>query len=167
MTSVDPLKVIAKHWDSTPVPIDAIISDLGLPLCYEMMADNISGYIERQDGSYRIVVNSNHAKTRQRFTAAHELGHYIYHRDLLGEGVGDNRAYRADGTNRPNANIRPVHERQANSFAANVLMPRHRLTNIGAETITALAARFGVSPEAMRIRLGRASAYPQSHLAHT
>lgn len=151
----DPMTVIAKHWDSTPVPIEAIIHEIGLPLSYEPMADNVSGYIEQQNGSYRIVVNSNHAPTRQRFTAAHELGHYIYHRDLLGEGVGDNRAYRTEGTNRPNANIRPIHERQANSFAANVLMPRHRLVSVAGESTAALAARFGVSQEAMRIRLGR------------
>jgi Zn-dependent peptidase ImmA (M78 family) len=152
---VDPMAVIAKHWDSTPVPIDAIIRDIGLPLHYEAMADNISGYIERQNGSYRIVVNSNHAPTRQRFTAAHELGHYIYHRDLLGEGVGDNRAYRTDGTDRPNVNIRPIHERQANSFAANVLMPRHRLASVDGESTSVLASRFGVSQAAMKIRLGR------------
>ena len=152
---VDPMTVIAQHWNSTPVPIDAIIRDIGLPLSHEAMDDNISGYIERQNGSYRIVVNSNHAPTRRRFTAAHELGHYIYHRDLLGEGVGDNRAYRAEGTDRPNANIRPVHERQANSFAANVLMPRHRLTDVAEESTAALAARFEVSQAAMKIRLGR------------
>jgi Zn-dependent peptidase ImmA (M78 family) len=151
----DPMKVIETHWNSTPVPIDQIIRDIGLPLSFEPMADNISGYIERQNGGYRIVVNANHATTRQRFTAAHELGHYIYHRDLLGEGVGDNRAYRTDGTDRPNPNIRPIHERQANSFAANVLMPRHRLTDVTGEATAALAARFGVSQEAMRIRLGR------------
>lgn len=151
----DPMKVIAQHWDSTPVPIDRIIKDIGLPLEYRPMADNISGYIERQNGSYRIVVNSNHAPTRRRFTAAHELGHYVYHRDLLGEGVGDNRAYRTEGTNRDNPNIRPMHERQANSFAANVLMPRHRLTNVAQESTAALAARFEVSPQAMKIRLGR------------
>lgn len=155
MTAIDPLKVIAKHWDSTPVPIGAIIEELGLPLSYEPLADNISGYIERQNGTYRIVVNATHARTRQRFTAAHELGHFIYHRDLLGDGVGDNRAYRADGTNRPNANIRPIHERQANSFAANVLMPRHRLADVGNATTSELAMMFDVSQEAMRIRLGR------------
>lgn len=151
----DPMKVIEQHWDLSPVPIDKIIKEIGLPLSHEPMEDNISGYIERQNGSYRIVVNANHAPTRQRFTAAHELGHYVYHRDLLGEGVGDNRAYRTEGTDRPNVNIRPIHERQANSFAANVLMPRHRLTNVAGESTAALAARFGVSQAAMKIRLGR------------
>lgn len=155
MTAIDPIQVIAKHWDSTPVPIGAIIAEIGLPLSYEPLDDNISGYIERTDGSYKIVVNSNHARTRQRFTAAHELGHYIFHRDLLGEGVGDNRAYRTEGTRLANANIRPLHERQANSFAANVLMPRHRLALLTDETTNMLANMFEVSKEAMRIRLGR------------
>lgn len=151
----DPMKVIEKYWDSTPVPIDRIIGEVGLPLEYKFLDDETSGYIERSNGSYRIVVNALHAETRQRFTAAHELGHYIYHRDLLGEGVGDNRAYRAEGTDRPNANIRPIHERQANSFAANVLMPRHRLTNVDGESTAELAERFNVSQQAMAIRLGR------------
>jgi Zn-dependent peptidase ImmA (M78 family) len=156
MTAIDPLKVIAKHWDSTPVPIDAIIADIGLNLDYEILDDNISGYIERKrDGSYRIAVNAFHPKVRQRFTAAHELGHYIYHRDLLGEGVADSRAYRSEGTDRPNANIRLIHERQANSFAANVLMPRHRLSSVAGQSTATLAAMFEVSQEAMRIRLGR------------
>lgn len=155
MTAIDPLKVIAKHWDSTPVPIDAIIYEIGLKLYYEPLDDNISGYIQRTNGTYKIVVNSSHAPTRQRFTAAHELGHYIYHRDLLGEGVGDDKAYRAERTKMANPNIRPIHERQANSFAANVLMPRHRLVGLDAEDTASLAARFNVSQEAMRIRLGR------------
>ena len=151
----DPLKVIEKHWNSTPVPIDRIIQEIGLPLSYEFMDDDMSGYIERNNGSYRIVVNALHAETRQRFTAAHELGHYIYHRDLLGDGVGDNRAYRAEGTKIDNPAIRPVHERQANSFAANVLMPRHRLVDVADESVADLAARFNVSQQAMAIRLGR------------
>lgn len=151
----DPMKVIEKHWNSTPVPIEQIIQEIGLPLSYEPMDDQMSGYIERSNGSYRIVVNALHPETRQRFTAAHELGHYIYHRDLLGDGVGDNRAYRAEGTKIDNPRIQPVHERQANSFAANVLMPRHMLTDVAGEETEALASRFRVSPQAMAIRLGR------------
>lgn len=152
----NPMDVIAKHWNTHPVPIDTIIQEIGLPINYEPLPDAVSGWIERvSNGGYKIVVNSTHARTRQRFTAAHELGHYIYHRDLLGEGVGDNRAYREEGTNRPNANIRPMHERQANSFAANVLMPRHALALHQNLHTHELATMFGVSQEAMRIRLGR------------
>lgn len=155
MTEIDPLEVIARHWDSTPVPIEAIIEELGPRLDYERMPDNVSGYIERRDGTYRIAVNADHPPTRRRFTPAHELGHYIYHRELLGNGVGDSRAYRSDESSRPNPNIRWVHERQANSFAANVLMPRHRLATLMNRPIAELATMFEVSPEAMAIRLGR------------
>lgn len=152
----DPMAIISKHWDKRPVPIEEIIAEFGLEFAKENLDDAISGYIERQpNNNYKIVVNANHAKTRRRFTAAHELGHYIYHRDLLGEGVGDNRAYRTAGTERPNPRILPQHERQANSFAANVLMPRHALTNIADRNTEELAREFEVSPEAMRIRLGR------------
>lgn len=69
--------------------------------------------------------------------------------------MGDNRAYRTEGTGRANVNIRPIHERQANSFAANVLMPRHNLSDVAGESTAALAERFGVSQAAMKIRLGR------------
>jgi hypothetical protein len=121
----DVLKIIAKHKGKLPVPVFDILRDLGLGPKFEFMDDDTSGWIERKpDGSYEVSINALHPLTRQRFTAAHELGHYLYHRDLLGAGVGDTRAYRAVNSPRPNPNIRPVHERQANSFAANLLMPR-------------------------------------------
>ncbi len=152
----DPMDIIGKHWHAQPVPIDTIIRECGVDICHEPLPDDVSGYIERQPGDgYKIVVNSTHPRTRQRFTAAHEFGHYIYHRDLLGEGVGDNRAYRAEGTDRPNPDIRPMHERQANSFAANLSMPRHVITKLVNQPTDPLAAKFGVSEEAMRIRMGR------------
>lgn len=157
--NVDPIALIQKHWGDVPVPVMKIVSDLGLGPDMEDLPDNISGAIKmRADGNYRIVVNSNHHPNRQRFTAAHELGHYIYHRDLLGQGVGDTRAYRAEGTGMPNPAIRPMHERQANSFAANLLMPItsiHGVIGQGIADTRLLAERFGVSEEAMRIRLGR------------
>lgn len=156
MNGVDPFKLIERYWDTLPVPIDTIIDEIGLTINYKALDDNISGWIELQaDGSYQIVVNANHASTRRRFTAAHELGHYIYHRDLLGNGVGDNRAYRSEGTGHMNAKIMPRHERQANTFAANVLMPRHVLAAMTDRTDAAKLARiFAVSPDAMRIRIG-------------
>lgn len=156
MTSINPIEVIERHWNKTPVPIYEMIEDFGLQFEFADMPDNVSGWIERlSSGTYKIAVNWAHPSTRQRFTAAHELGHFIYHRDLLGDGVADNRAYRSEGTSRPNPNIRPVHERQANSFAANILMPRHALAKIPDKSnIPLLASMFEVSQEAMRIRLG-------------
>ena len=50
---------------------------------------------------YRIVVNSGHNRVRRRFTAAHELGHYVYHRDLIGDGIYDDAAYRTNDIKSP------------------------------------------------------------------
>lgn len=151
----DILKVIEKHTGEVPVPVFDILAELGLGPDLQRLDDDVSGWIERKpDDSYRVVINVLHAPTRQRFTAAHELGHYLYHRDLLGDGVGDTRAYRALNSPRPNPNIRPLHERQANSFAANLLMPRNLIALCPDRDPKSLAQRFGVSEEAMRIRLG-------------
>ncbi|WP_112863091.1 ImmA/IrrE family metallo-endopeptidase [Brevundimonas vesicularis] len=158
-TKVDPLALAEKYWGDIPVPVFEILSELGLGPDRPAMAENVSGWIERRgDGTYKVAVNPTHALVRQRFTAAHELGHYIYHRELLGAGVGDSRAYRQEGTPiPPNAAIQPMHERQANSFAANLLMPRSSITalqNLGVNTVAGLAERLQVSQDAMRIRLG-------------
>ncbi|MCA3006429.1 MAG: ImmA/IrrE family metallo-endopeptidase [bacterium] len=79
---------------------------------------------------------------RDRFTIAHELGHYFLHswmgkRPLQATRLGSDRA-----------------EWEANWFAAGLLMPRQEFTAAKREglSIDALAQRFGVSPEAARVR---------------
>lgn len=157
-TLIDPLKLAEKYSNNIPVPVFDILCELGLGPDFQFLEEDVSGFIERRaDNTYRVAINAQHAPVRQRFTAAHELGHYIYHRDLLGAGVGDTRAYRAAGTPLPNAAIRPLHERQANSFAANLLMPLHSISELrrqGVVSVGALAERLQVSHDAMRIRLG-------------
>jgi hypothetical protein len=157
-TVLDPMNVVDAYADEIPVPVFRILEELDLGPDRRDLGEQVSGWIERLDGGkYLIVVNSAHALVRQRFTAAHELGHFIYHRDLLGRGVGDTRAYRAEGTPYPNPEIRPVHERQANSFAANLLMPARAIRLLQEQGITepkALAARLDVSVHAMCVRLG-------------
>lgn len=160
MNVKDSLAVVKKYWDTAPVDVYAIARELGIELNFVYLPQNISGRIRRKDGSkYVIDINSRHSATRQRFTVAHELGHYIYHRDLLGKGVGDTLAFRADGTDMPNLAITKVHEQQANTFAANLLMPNHlieRLQGQGFKTPQQLAEKLGVSEQAMRIKLGLA-----------
>lgn len=157
--SNNPLSLVETYMEQIPVDVYGLIREIGLGLSFQVMDDNISGWIERgADNQYTVAVNQSHASVRRRFTAAHELGHYIYHRDLLGRGVGDTRAYRMNGTPLENVAIRPVHERQANSFAANLLMPKSALLeqiSRGLRSTEGLANLFDVSQEAMRIRLGR------------
>ena len=159
-TLKDSLDIIKRHWNDAPVPVQTIAVELGLPVQFISLPDNISGAIKMDGPGYKIVVNAQHANTRQRFTIAHEIGHFLYHRDLLGKGVGDDRAYRSEDTTLPNPNITATHERQANTFAANLLMPKALLEKLVKQGITStvdLAKALQVSEEALKIRLGRAT----------
>lgn len=154
----DSLTVIKDHWTQMPVPVAKIAAEIGLGPVYEEMPEGISGAIRRKpDGKYEIVVNSLHGRARQRFTIAHEIGHYIYHRDLLGRGTGDNLAFRAEGTRYPNPYITAREEREANTVAANILMPTHHIKALkerGIDEPAEMAKMLGVSTPAMRIKLG-------------
>ncbi len=158
MNTKDILAIVRKYWNTAPVDVFAILRELDLGPAERSLPDNISGKIERRDNDgFLVILNGRQSMTRRRFTAAHELGHYIYHRDLLGRGVGDTLAYRAMGTELPNEHITVTHERQANNFAANLLMPTHLVEELRVGGVTRpdqLATRLGVSEAAMRIRLG-------------
>ena len=46
---------------------------------YEVMDASKSGSLSYIDGKWVMSINNNHNIKRQRFTIAHELGHYILH----------------------------------------------------------------------------------------
>ena len=62
-----------------PVPVDQLTKKLGIILCPLPADDEISGAIVRKDGRVVIAVNPAHHHNRQRFTIAHELGHFFFH----------------------------------------------------------------------------------------
>ena len=140
-----------------PVNLGKLCDDLGIELSYVTMDDDISGEIEcRRDGSFAINVNKNHHPNRQRFTIAHELGHFIHHRSLIGDGVDDNKAYRSVNQGKYfNQNITLGHERQANTFAASLLMPKEIVAQCKQDrmSIREMAEYFKVSQTAMSYRL--------------
>lgn len=106
------------------------------------------------DGGWVILINrrQNLYTGRERFTIAHELGHYFCHRHLR-------RCFVCLADDPRPAAL----ERQANAFAAELLMPRphaHRVIQgvlaAGgrvADAVETLAATFAVSREAAEIRL--------------
>jgi len=106
--------------------------------------DRLSGALVRlDDGSYHVFTNSRESWTRQRFTAGHELAHYLMHRHL--------------GTIlccRRNAN-RGI-ERAANVFARELLMPEEVvrfLWDRGYYAPETIGRILGVSAQAAAIRL--------------
>jgi Zn-dependent peptidase ImmA (M78 family) len=157
--------VAERFWaKAPPVDVEGIIRALGIEYVEEPRPDSLSGLIERYGDGYRIIVNSDHSRVRRRFTAAHELGHYVYHRDLIGDGIYDDAAYRTgDLTGRfRNPKIRLEHETQANRFASVVLMPSGLMDRLQHEQnldmrnptdVQVLARLLDVSEQALRIRL--------------
>jgi len=146
--------------NSAPVDVEGAARSLGIEVRQAFLDREISGQIEKSaTGRYRITVNAADALTRQRFTIAHELGHYVFHRPLIGDGIDDDRAYRSTSTGKYfNTRIGPIQETEANRFAANLLMPKNLINylksrgNISTED---LAKALGVSVAAMRVREGK------------
>jgi Zn-dependent peptidase ImmA (M78 family) len=126
-----------------PVPVESIAEDL-LGLEVERAEIDVSGMLF--PGERRILVNAGEPETRQRFTIAHELGHWIC--QCL-EGRMEPLYCRAEeiGVD-PEAKAL---EREANVFAAELLMPEEAVRD--AANDPKISGRFGVSGEAISWRL--------------
>jgi len=144
--------VIRRFQTEAPVNVVALSKALGLRVFSESFAQNISGKLYRDSGStagWSISVQSGEPSYRQRFTIAHELGHFVLHRDGLTRDLEDDTFYRSG--------LPHWQETEANAFAADVLMPWNlirELTDAGVLTPAGLANALEVSVTAMNIRLG-------------
>jgi Zn-dependent peptidase ImmA (M78 family) len=136
-----------------PTPIEDVARSLDIRISRAPSAE-FSGLLIRKDGRALIGVNSSEAPVRQRFTIAHEIGHFILHPQK--DAFVDFRKERSEGE------VKFPRERQADMFAAALLMPRktllkdfRRLAKDGyTDQITAtLAKQYAVSVDAMRFRL--------------
>jgi predicted transcriptional regulator len=92
---------------------------------------------------FDIILSAISSSRRDRFTIAHELGHYLLHSRLGERPLRANRS----GSNRA--------EWEANWFAAGFLMPRDRFAKCHQDgySIGRLADEFAVSESAARVRL--------------
>ncbi|MEC1792200.1 ImmA/IrrE family metallo-endopeptidase [Bacillus vallismortis] len=97
-----------------------------------------------------IYVKHDDTPERKRFTIAHELGHYLLHKDNRKDFI-DNEETVFFRSGESNSQL----EREANDFAANLLMPRERVLRKWEESadIDLLRRYFGVSTLAMKFRL--------------
>lgn len=136
--------------DSVPVKISAIARKLGVGLFVRPFPDALSAFLLRGEGRSVIGVNSNQPLVRQRFSAAHECGHFVLrHAD---ESVFDYAVPATSDGEPPGYDWQ--NERAANTFAAELLMPEDRLRQEAPETsLPRLATRYKVSQEAMSFRL--------------
>jgi Zn-dependent peptidase ImmA (M78 family) len=130
--------------------------------------DTVSGAIYYQNDRLKIVINATKPQVRQNFTLAHEFGHYVLHREWLDahkeDGLVDFAEYVDGGAPLFRYDV-PVltdeaeilREREANNFAAELLMPENELRELWDinPDIERAAEIFRVSKIAMAIRLER------------
>lgn len=142
--------------EEVPVSVIKLASKLGIRVFRTNLPADISGFIKQDiDGSIVIRVNKNHYPTRRRFTIAHEIAHFILHKDSIGEGIVDRTV--SDGCMYRSDTVSGIEEAQANHMAAEILMPKYKIVNLikneEIRTIKGLAEKFNVSEQAMKIRL--------------
>ncbi len=135
-------------YDGDKINLDETLSMFqDIKVVYLPMTGTQSGQLSYSDGFWTININSLHNKKRQRFTLAHELGHYILHKEKNAE-FKDTVFFRND--------VLDSMEYKANEFASELLMPEvdvRAYVNKGIRNIGNLAEIFGVSAAAMKYRI--------------
>lgn len=149
-----------------PVDVTTLAEKMGIQVLPTEADDSLSGFLLRGDGDHQPVigVNSAHHARRQRFTIAHELGHYVLH--------GLEKVHYDDKSRGFQVHLRsPVSsegsdrlEIEANAFAAELLMPAAFLEKDLADVshldvvdedpiFNELVEKYGVSKRSMTLRL--------------
>jgi hypothetical protein len=131
-----------------PVDLRHVVSALNLELVTQAHSPFSSeAALEPMGDGHAIVLSGGGSERRRRFTIAHEIGHCVLHPDLA-------RPERGGEVTEAGR----VQEREADAFAAELLMPedlvRQAVDEHGAD-VDRLADRFDVSRAAMRARLQR------------
>lgn len=145
---------IKRHQGAIPIDIISIAHDLKINVYKATGGANLAGKIVKDPkrggaSGYAIFVNAADSYRRQRFTIAHEIAHFLLHREAIGDGIVEDALYRSGLSNKQ--------EMQANKLAAEILMPLHlinRAMDSYVKTIGELARLFQVSDSAMSVRLG-------------
>lgn len=134
---------IAKEYSKQVFPKSPITLIEGIG-----MNDNLEGaLLPNKNGEWGILFNIDiKSKGRQNFTLAHELGHYLLHRDLAPQGLNCKRSDMFDWDSEESKI-----ENEANTFASYFLMPlddfRLQVKNksVTLKLMQDLAERYAVS----------------------
>lgn len=128
-----------------PVPIEEILEkEFGFFIVkLNDISEKISALVDLDD--HYIGINSNHSINHQRFTLAHELGHF-----MLNHKERKYTEYRVEP-----GREKSIFETEANEFAAELLMPIQLLKTKFKSTpdLPSLAKFFGVSKEALTYQI--------------
>jgi Zn-dependent peptidase ImmA (M78 family) len=143
-----------------PVDVESIAERRGLLIDFQPLQSDLSGFLFHDEQHAVIGVNSSHPKVRQRFTIAHELGHFLLHQN---DPLHVDRAVQAKFRNDLSKQGTDPDEIEANLFAAELLMPRIMVAQdlhqnavvdiLDDHFFNELAQRYSVSTQALFLRL--------------
>lgn len=117
---------VLKEYGPLKPPVDPeyIAEAMGVDVVYANfspeMRNKISGFIQFEP--LRIVVNSDLHPNRMTFTIAHELAHFILHRNYA-----QSNAYQVMPRQNDYSEKKPPEEQEADCFAAELLVPNEML----------------------------------------
>ncbi|MBN8853025.1 MAG: hypothetical protein BGO55_14165 [Sphingobacteriales bacterium 50-39] len=145
-----------------PIKVEEIAKMRGLKVLPYPLENEVSGILVIEGQLGTIGYNQHESRVRRRFTIAHELGHFELHRDQSQLFVDKTFKvmFRSTAPSIESSNLRL--EREANAFAASLLMPDDLVNaeienmefDLGSEeSIKELAKRFDVSTTAMYYRM--------------
>jgi Zn-dependent peptidase ImmA (M78 family) len=142
---------LIEEFGITAPPVDPVRIAQGLGLTvffvtFEPEKRNVSGFFDCDEQA--IFVNRDEYPLRQTFTIAHELGHKILH-----EEWAKSSSYRVLLRDQGYDGDEP-HEKEANAFAAHLLVPRFLLDQYWRRlNVEQLSTIFAVSEPMIRNRL--------------
>ena len=142
-------KVLLDHKiKELPIKVGQICSKLDIAVHFYTPTDGKDGFCTLIDGKPHIFISDRNSPERQRFTAAHELGHI-----LLGhiESNGGNQGRIGDSVD--------CRERAANIFAGRLLAPGCVLWALDARTPEEIASLCQISRQAAAVRADQISRY--------
>lgn len=147
--------VLDRTWgDAIPVDPVKIARYLGIQAFEAQLDTGISGVlIKRTDRDPTIIMNNLDSPRRQRFTCAHELGHFVAKSNDPSEDQDNYESI--DYRDSLSASGLDSAEIWANQFGAALLMPAQKVQECFAQGMTSIdmALAFDVSPDAMQFRL--------------
>lgn len=136
-----------------PIKIVALAEALGLSVYDSIFdRDDVAGMIKANEK--KIYICKTDSALRQRFSIAHEIGHYVLHYKS-GEHMNFDENKHISFRDSLSSLGFSIKEIEANYFAANILMPHTEVIRLYNDnlSIADMAKYFAVSPTAMGYRL--------------
>ena len=147
-----------------PIDLERVLEAAGIRAEAADLGEDVSGLLSIHNGKGVIAYSEDQSIQRQRFTIAHELGHFLLHKSNGEDTVFLDKDFIVKyRSNKAYTETEMRQEQEANTFAASLLMPKELIFNELSKPeiqklsenvlIERLAQTFEVSIPAMTFRL--------------